>query len=156
MSSRDCQFNDVVRADPSLRSVSDRRRSAGKSFAIIAEVYRGSLVVSDSVDVPQRGSFARTSRSPNIRRPEITSEDARRLQYLRSRRRRAALHAARGRRPRATPRRALSSTSTKGTDLVCTPIGTPNQSRRRRALSPIRDRWLRGGITIAVDYGGGY
>ncbi|HZO13618.1 MAG TPA: M23 family metallopeptidase, partial [Polyangiaceae bacterium] len=41
-----------------------------------------------------------------------------------------------------------------GTDLVC-PVGTPLVAAAPGVVVMIRDRWLRGGLTIAVDHGHG-
>jgi murein DD-endopeptidase MepM/ murein hydrolase activator NlpD len=48
----------------------------------------------------------------------------------------------------------LSYDEHDGTDFVC-PIGTPLCAAAPGTIVMIRDRWLRGGLTIAVDHGGG-
>lgn len=40
-----------------------------------------------------------------------------------------------------------------GTDLVC-PVGTPVVAAAPGVVTLIRDRWLRGGLTLTVDHGG--
>jgi murein DD-endopeptidase MepM/ murein hydrolase activator NlpD len=48
----------------------------------------------------------------------------------------------------------LSYDEHDGTDFVC-PIGTPLAAAAPGTVVMIRDRWLRGGLTIAVDHGEG-
>ena len=48
----------------------------------------------------------------------------------------------------------LSYDEHDGTDLVC-PIGTPLVAAAPGTVVMIRDRWLRGGLTLAVDHGHG-
>jgi murein DD-endopeptidase MepM/ murein hydrolase activator NlpD len=48
----------------------------------------------------------------------------------------------------------LSYDEHDGTDFVC-PIGTPLTAAAPGTVVMIRDRWLRGGLTIAVDHGDG-
>src|SRR5438552_2062169 len=48
----------------------------------------------------------------------------------------------------------LSYDEHDGTDFVC-PIGTPLVAAAPGIVVMIRDRWLRGGLTIAVDHGHG-
>lgn len=48
----------------------------------------------------------------------------------------------------------LSYDEHDGTDLVC-PIGTPLVAAAPGTVVMIRDRWLRGGITVTVDHGHG-
>jgi murein DD-endopeptidase MepM/ murein hydrolase activator NlpD len=48
----------------------------------------------------------------------------------------------------------LSYDEHDGTDFVC-PIGTPLCAAAPGTLVMIRDRWLRGGLTVAVDHGDG-
>jgi murein DD-endopeptidase MepM/ murein hydrolase activator NlpD len=48
----------------------------------------------------------------------------------------------------------LSYDEHDGTDLVC-PVGTPLVAAAPGTIVMIRDRWLRGGLTIAVDHGEG-
>jgi murein DD-endopeptidase MepM/ murein hydrolase activator NlpD len=48
----------------------------------------------------------------------------------------------------------LSYDEHDGTDLVC-PIGTPLCAAAPGTVVMIRDRWLRGGLTVAVDHGEG-
>ena len=46
----------------------------------------------------------------------------------------------------------LSYDEHDGTDFVC-PVGTPLVAAAPGQVVLIRDRWLRGGLTIAVDHG---
>jgi murein DD-endopeptidase MepM/ murein hydrolase activator NlpD len=48
----------------------------------------------------------------------------------------------------------LSYDEHDGTDLVC-PVGTPIVAAAPGTIVMVRDRWLRGGLTIAVDHGAG-
>ena len=48
----------------------------------------------------------------------------------------------------------LSYDEHDGTDLVC-PIGTPLVAAAPGTVVMVRDRWLRGGLTLAVDHGHG-
>jgi murein DD-endopeptidase MepM/ murein hydrolase activator NlpD len=48
----------------------------------------------------------------------------------------------------------LSYDEHDGTDLVC-PIGTPIAAAAPGVVVMVRDRWLRGGLTVAVDHGHG-
>ena len=48
----------------------------------------------------------------------------------------------------------LSYDEHDGTDFVC-PVGTPLVAAAPGTLVMIRDRWLRGGLTVAVDHGQG-
>lgn len=48
----------------------------------------------------------------------------------------------------------LSYDEHDGVDFVC-PIGTPLCAAAAGTVVMIRDRWLRGGLTVAVDHGGG-
>ncbi|HEY2516626.1 MAG TPA: M23 family metallopeptidase [Polyangiaceae bacterium] len=48
----------------------------------------------------------------------------------------------------------LSYDEHDGTDFVC-PIGTPLVAAAPGTVVMIRDRWLRGGLTVAVDHGDG-
>ncbi|MCG8420799.1 MAG: M23 family metallopeptidase [Proteobacteria bacterium] len=49
---------------------------------------------------------------------------------------------------------ALTYDEHDGTDLVC-PVGTPLCAAAPGVVVMIRHRWLRGGLTVAVDHGGG-
>jgi hypothetical protein len=49
---------------------------------------------------------------------------------------------------------ALTYDEHDGTDLVCPP-GTPLAAAAPGVVVMIRDRWLRGGLTVAVDHGAG-
>jgi len=48
----------------------------------------------------------------------------------------------------------LSYDDHDGTDLVC-PVGTPLGAAAPGVVAAVRDRWLRGGLTICVDHGHG-
>jgi hypothetical protein len=49
---------------------------------------------------------------------------------------------------------ALSYDEHDGTDLVC-PVGTPVVAAAPGVVTLVRDRWLRGGLTMTVDHGAG-